>query len=347
MKILVTGVAGFIGFHTAVRLLEAGYKVIGIDNLNDYYSVALKDARLQELSKHSQHANFAFMQIDISDCTAMEQLFAEHKFSKVIHLAAQAGVRYSIENPHAYVQSNLVGFVNILEGCRVQQVAHLVYASSSSVYGLNATLPFSENVPVDHPISFYGATKRSNEIMAHSYSSLYNVPTTGLRFFTVYGPWGRPDMALFKFTKAIASGETIEVFNHGAHMRDFTYIDDIVTGIVKVLDKPAVANSNFNPHQPDPATSSAPWRVYNIGNNNPVQLTTYINCIEQHLGKKAIIKLLPLQAGDVPDTFADVDNLIKAVDYQPSTSVEVGISKFIDWYKAWSKRAERMDVCVE
>lgn len=346
MKILVTGAAGFIGFHTAARLLDAGHTVVGIDNLNDYYSVALKHARLRELTKHSQQENFSFIKLDISDRAAMEKLFAEHKFSKVVHLAAQAGVRYSIDNPHAYVQSNITGFLHILEGCRAQQVEHLVYASSSSVYGLNAELPFSENVPVNHPISFYGATKRSNEIMAHSYSSLYNLPTTGLRFFTVYGPWGRPDMALFKFTKAIAAGETIEVFNHGAHMRDFTYIDDIVTGVVKVLDKTATANPDFNSHHPDAATSSAPWRVYNIGNNNPVQLTTYIQFIEQYLGKKANIKLLPLQAGDVPDTFADVDNLIKAVDYKPTTSVEVGISRFIEWYRAWSK-AEAVDLCVE
>lgn len=346
MKILVTGVAGFIGFHTARRLLDAGHVVVGIDNLNDYYSVALKMARLQELSKHPQQANFSFIKLDISDRGAMEKLFATHNFSRAVHLAAQAGVRYSIDNPHAYVQSNITGFLHVLEGCRAQQVEHLVYASSSSVYGLNAELPFSENVPVNHPISFYGATKRSNEIMAHSYSSLYNLPTTGLRFFTVYGPWGRPDMALFKFTKAIAAGETIEVFNHGAHMRDFTYIDDIVTGVVKVLGKTATANPDFNSYHPDAATSSAPWRVYNIGNNNPVQLTTYIQLIEHYLGKKANIKLLPLQAGDVPDTFADVENLIKAVDYKPATSVEVGISRFIEWYQAWIK-AEAVDLCVE
>lgn len=346
MKILVTGAAGFIGFHTAKRLLSDGHTVVGIDNLNDYYSVYLKEARLRELNKHTHRDNFIFSKIDISDRLAMEKLFTEQRFDKVIHLAAQAGVRYSIDNPHAYVQSNLVGFLNILEGCRSQHVEHLVYASSSSVYGLNASLPFSENVPVNHPLSFYGATKRSNEIMAHSYSSLYNLPTTGLRFFTVYGPWGRPDMALFKFTKAIASGEPIEVFNHGAHMRDFTYIDDIVTGIVKVCDKTATANPDFNPHQPDPATSSAPWRVYNIGNNNPVQLMTYIQLIEEYLGKKAIVKLLPLQAGDVPDTFADVNNLIKSVDYQPSTSVEIGISKFITWYQEWTK-AEAASLCVE
>ncbi len=346
MKILVTGVAGFIGFHTAQRLLSDGHTVVGIDNLNDYYSVYLKEARLRELNKHTHRDNFTFSKIDISDRVAMEKLFTDQIFAKVIHLAAQAGVRYSIDNPHAYVQSNLVGFLNILEGCRAQHVEHLVYASSSSVYGLNASLPFSENVPVNHPLSFYGATKRSNEIMAHSYSSLYNLPTTGLRFFTVYGPWGRPDMALFKFTKAIASGEPIEVFNHGAHMRDFTYIDDIVTGIVKVCDKTVTANPDFNPHKPDPATSSAPWRVYNIGNNNPVQLMTYIQLIEEYLGKKAIVKLLPLQAGDVPDTFADVNNLIKSVDYQPSTSVEIGISKFITWYQEWAK-AEAASLCVE
>jgi UDP-glucuronate 4-epimerase len=332
MKILVTGVAGFIGYHVANRLLAQGVTVVGIDNINNYYDIRLKEGRLAALAKHTHAPNFKFIKMDISDRVAMEELFQQHRFDRVIHLAAQAGVRYSLENPHAYVQSNLVGFLNILEGCRHQQVAHLVYASSSSVYGLNSELPFSENAPVNHPLSFYGATKRSNEIMAHSYSSLYNLPTTGLRFFTVYGPWGRPDMALFKFTKAILADETIEVFNYGNHLRDFTYIDDIVTGILKVTEQPALANAKFDTGKPDPASSTAPWRVFNIGNNNPVKLTRYIEVIEQYLGKKAKIKLLPLQAGDVPDTYADVSNLEDAVGYRPNTSVEAGIKSFLDWY---------------
>lgn len=332
MKILVTGVAGFIGYHVANQLLEQDVSIIGIDNLNNYYDVNLKTARLKNLATHQHGYKHEFMQLDIGDRIAVEKLFAQHKFDLVIHLAAQAGVRYSIENPHAYIQSNIIGFLNILEGCRQQQVGHLVYASSSSVYGLNTCLPFSENIAVNHPVSFYGATKRSNEIMAHSYSSLYGLPTTGLRFFTVYGPWGRPDMALFKFTKAILADEPIEVFNYGEHYRDFTYVDDIVTGILKVAAQPAKPNSNFNPAHPDPASSSAPWRVYNIGNNQPVKLTDYINLIEQNLGKKAIIKLLPLQTGDVPDTFADVTNLQTAIGYKPSTTVATGIKRFLDWY---------------
>jgi UDP-glucuronate 4-epimerase len=336
MKILVTGVAGFIGFHVTRRLLEQNVTVVGIDNLNNYYDPKLKEARLENLSAHPQGHKLEFIKLDISDREAMEKLFQQHNFDRVIHLAAQAGVRYSIDNPHAYIQSNIVGFLNILEGCRHNKVAHLVYASSSSVYGLNAELPFSENVPVNHPISFYGATKRSNEIMAHSYSSLYGLPTTGLRFFTVYGPWGRPDMALFKFTKAIIAGETIEVFNYGKHKRDFTYIDDIVTGILKVSDKPAESNPAFNNLQPDPASSSAPWRVFNIGNNKPVELGRYIELIEKYVGKKADMKLLPLQAGDVPDTFADVSNLEAAVGYRPNTSVEVGIKAFLDWYMEYN-----------
>lgn len=332
MKILVTGVAGFIGSHVAMRLLDQNITIIGVDNINNYYDVKLKEARLARLAEHPSAYNFEFIKLDISDRIAMENLFKEHSFDQVIHLAAQAGVRYSIENPHAYVQSNIVGFLNILEGCRHQKVGHLVYASSSSVYGLNAELPFSENVSVNHPLSFYGATKRSNEIMAHSYSSLYSLPTTGLRFFTVYGPWGRPDMALFKFTKAIMADEEIEVFNYGEHLRDFTYIDDIVTGIVKVAARPAMPNPRFNNLQPDPATSSAPWRVFNIGNNSPVKLTTYIQLIEKYLAKKAKIKLLPLQAGDVPDTYADVSNLEQAVGYKPTTTVETGVKSFLDWY---------------
>lgn len=331
MKILVTGAAGFIGFHVIKKLLEQGATVVGIDNLNDYYDVNLKIARLQQLS------GYEFIKLDISDRPAMEKLFAQHKFDRVIHLAAQAGVRYSIENPHAYIQSNIVGFLNILEGCRHHNIQHLVYASSSSVYGLNSQLPFSENIAVNHPLSFYGATKRSNEIMAHSYSSLYNLPTTGLRFFTVYGPWGRPDMALFKFTKAILADEPIDVFNYGEHNRDFTYIDDIVTGIVKIAEHPAQPNLQFDAIQPDPASSSAPWRVYNIGNNQPVKLMRYIELIEQYLGKKAKLNLLPLQAGDVPDTYADVTNLQQAIAYKPTTTVETGIKSFLDWYLSWYK----------
>lgn len=332
MKILVTGVAGFIGFHTATGLLAQNIQVVGIDNLNNYYDPTLKQARLNKLTSHPMADNFEFIKLDISDTLAVEELFKQHSFDQVIHLAAQAGVRYSIDNPHAYVQSNIVGFLNILEGCRHNNIKHLVYASSSSVYGLNAGLPFSEHVSVNHPISFYGATKRANEIMAHSYSSLYGLPTTGLRFFTVYGPWGRPDMALFKFTKAINAGEPIEVFNYGEHLRDFTFVDDIVTGILKVAEQPAMPNSAFDKKNPDPATSSAPWRVFNIGNNSPVKLTRYIELIETYLGKKAQVKLLPLQAGDVPDTYADVSNLQQAVGYKPNTTVEAGIRAFLDWY---------------
>lgn len=337
MKILVTGVAGFIGFHVARHLLSQQMTVVGVDNLNDYYDVRLKEARLAELSKHANANNFSFIKMDISDSASLEQIFKQHDFEYVIHLAAQAGVRYSITNPMAYVQSNLVGFTNILESCRKHDIAHLVYASSSSVYGLNAALPFSENVSANHQLSFYGATKRANEIMAHSYSSLYNLPTTGLRFFTVYGPWGRPDMALFKFTKAILANEPIDVFNNGEHYRDFTFIDDIVTGIVKVMAQPATANACFDPLNPDAATSSAPWRVFNIGNNAPVKLTAYINLIEKYLGKTAKLNLLPLQAGDVPDTYADVTNLQQAVGYKPNTSIEHGVKKFLDWYLEYNK----------
>lgn len=340
MKILVTGVAGFIGFHVAKNLLDANAIVVGIDNLNDYYDVSLKEARIAELNKHPNAANFSFEKIDISDTPALNNLFGKHMFRHVIHLAAQAGVRYSLTNPEAYVQSNLVGFANILENCRQSQTTHLVYASSSSVYGLNASLPFSENVSVNHPVSFYGATKRANEIMAHSYSSLYNLATTGLRFFTVYGPWGRPDMALFKFTKAILHNEPIDVFNYGEHYRDFTYIDDIVTGVIKISQNPAAANPCFDATNPDPATSRAPWRVFNIGNNTPVKLTTYIELLEKYLGKKAKMNLLPLQAGDVPDTYADVTNLEQAIDYRPTTTVEEGIQAFLEWYLTYFKQRE-------
>jgi len=340
MKILVTGVAGFIGFHVVHRLLEQAVTIVGVDNLNSYYDVKLKEARLAKLASHKYGFKHEFVKLDISDQAAMDSLFAKHKFDRVIHLAAQAGVRYSIENPQVYVQSNIVGFLNILEGCRQHAVQHLVYASSSSVYGLNSELPFSEHKSVNHPLSFYGATKRSNEIMAHSYSSLYNLPTTGLRFFTVYGPWGRPDMALFKFTKAILADEAIDVFNYGHHLRDFTFIDDIVTGIIKISEQPATSNPQFDTGKPDPATSSAPWRLYNIGNNNPVQLTTYIELIESYLGRKAKLNLLPLQAGDVPDTYADVTALEQAVGYKPTTTVVDGVKAFLDWYMEYNACAE-------
>lgn len=340
MKILVTGVAGFIGYHVAEQLLLQGVHVIGVDNLNDYYDVTLKQSRLENLLQHEHNYNFDFFKLDISDLAALQEVFKLHKFSCVINLAAQAGVRYSIDNPHAYVQSNIVGFLNILECCRYQQVPHLVYASSSSVYGLNSALPFSENASVNHPLSFYGATKRANEIMAHSYSSLYGLPTTGLRFFTVYGPWGRPDMALFKFTKAILEDKPIDVFNYGKHKRDFTYIDDIVAGILAVAQKPASANAEFDTSQPDPATSNAPWRVYNIGNSNPVELSTYIELIEKHLGKKAQKNLLPLQPGDVPGTYADVSNLARDLNYKPTTSVQDGVKAFLNWYTEYYAYAE-------
>lgn len=332
MKTLVTGVAGFIGFHVAKKLLDENIQVLGIDNLSPYYDVALKEARLRELHKHPNAHLFTFCKIDISNASELAQVFNEHNFENVIHLAAQAGVRYSITNPEAYVQSNLVGFANILENCRQHKIKHLVYASSSSVYGLNTTLPFSENVSVNHPISFYGATKRANEILAHSYSSLYDLPTTGLRFFTVYGPWGRPDMALFKFTKAILADEPIDVFNYGEHYRDFTYVDDIATGVLKVTRSPPTVNLAFDAKNPNAATSKAAWRVFNIGNNTPVKLTTYIELIEKYLGKKAKVNLLPLQPGDVPDTYADVTNLKDVTDYHPTTSVETGVAAFLEWY---------------
>ena len=330
MRILVTGVAGFIGSHTAQRLLARGDRVLGIDNLNDYYDVNLKKMRLARLSGQ---VGFEFIEMDISDRPAMAALFARQKIDRVVHLAAQAGVRYSIENPHAYVDSNLVGFVNVLEGCRHAEVAHLVYASSSSVYGANERLPFSVHDNIDHPLSLYAATKKANELMAHTYSSLYQLPTTGLRFFTVYGPWGRPDMALFKFTKNMLADEPIDVFNYGKHRRDFTYIDDIVEGVIRTLDHTAAPNLQWDGAKPDPGTSKAPWRVYNIGNSQPVELLTYIHCIEQALGKKAILNLLPLQPGDVPDTFADVADLVVDVGYKPTTPVETGVARFIDWYR--------------
>ncbi len=329
MKILVTGSAGFIGSALCMRLLERGDQVIGIDNHNDYYDVLLKDARLQ---RHADHPNYSHLRINISDRQALENLFSIHKPERVVNLAAQAGVRYSIENPMTYIDSNLVGFANILECCRHNNIENLVYASSSSVYGANTNMPFSVNNNVDHPLSLYAATKKANELMAHTYSHLYDLPTTGLRFFTVYGPWGRPDMALFLFTKKILAGEPIDVFNNGMHRRDFTYIDDIVEGVIRSIDLPAKSNSYWSGHSPDPATSLAPWRVYNIGNNKPIELLNYIGLLEECLGKKAIKNLLPLQPGDVPDTYADVEALINDTGYKPSTSVKDGIRKFVDWY---------------
>ncbi|MDG6779020.1 NAD-dependent epimerase [Thiomicrorhabdus sp. zzn3] len=336
MKILVTGSAGFIGFYTVQALLKQGHQVIGIDNLNDYYDVALKKARLSELERFAQDCaesgqSYQFIEMDIADRKAMSELFAKHDFDRVIHLAAQAGVRYSLENPHAYVDSNLVGFVNVLEGCRQQQTPHLVYASSSSVYGMNSKIPFSTDDRVDFPISLYAATKKSNELMAHTYSHLYNIPTTGLRFFTVYGPWGRPDMAYFSFTRKILAGETIDVFNHGQMERDFTYIDDIVEGVVRVMD-----------HVPHPQSSEfthaqAPYKIYNIGNNQPISLERFINAIEQATGKQAVRNNLPMQPGDVPRTYADVSDLMVDVGFKPATEIETGISKFVDWYRQYNQ----------
>ncbi len=334
MKFLVTGAAGFIGFHTSQYLLNRGDTVIGIDNLNAYYDPSLKDARLSRLEDSD---NFHFHKIDIIDKYAVDTIFKSETPDFVINLAAQAGVRYSLENPYAYIDSNITGFMNILEACRNNPVKHLVYASSSSVYGANTKMPFSVNDNVDHPLSLYAATKKSNELMAHTYSSLYNIPVSGLRFFTVYGPWGRPDMALFIFTKKILNGETIDVFNNGQHKRDFTYIDDIVEGVVRVTDNIATTNLDWDSDKPDPATSKAPYRLYNIGNNKPVELMYFIEQIEKNLGKKADKNFLPLQAGDVPATYANVDALIDYVDYSPSTSIETGIENFVNWYKDYYK----------
>ena len=330
MKVLVTGSAGFIGSALALRLLDRGDTVIGIDNHNDYYDPALKEARL---ARHSNHPNYTHLRIDLADRKAIEHCFVIHKPQRVVNLAAQAGVRFSIENPLAYIDSNIVGFAHILEGCRHHGVEHLVYASSSSVYGANTTMPFSVRHNVDHPLSLYAASKKSNELMAHTYSHLYQLPTTGLRFFTVYGPWGRPDMALFKFTKAILAGEKIPVFNYGKHRRDFTYINDIVEGVIRVLDRPAPANLDWSGTQPDPGSSAAPWRVYNIGNNSPVELMDYIAALESALGKKADMEMLPLQPGDVPDTFADVTDLVEQFCYKPGTPVEQGVANFVTWYR--------------
>lgn len=330
MKILVTGAAGFIGAALSLRLLRRGDEVIGLDNLNGYYDVRLKEARLAHLTVDPQ---FCFIKLDVADRKGMEHLFAEHRPQRVVHLAAQAGVRYSLTNPHAYVDSNLVGFINILEGCRHRGVEHLVYASSSSVYGANTRMPFSIHDNVDHPVSLYAATKKANELMAHTYSHLYRLPTTGLRFFTVYGPWGRPDMSLFLFTHNILQDKPIDVFNYGNHRRDFTYIDDIVEGVIRVTDTLAEPDPKWSGDQPDPGTSSAPYRLYNIGTNKPVHLLHFIEILEDCLGKKAQKNLRPLQPGDVPDTCADVEDLAAYVDYRPSTPIEVGIANFVQWYK--------------
>jgi len=329
MKILVTGAAGFIGFATSQRLLERGYEVVGLDNLNDYYDVTLKEARLKRLTSH---ASFRFVKLDLADTPGVAALFAREKFPRVVHLAAQAGVRYSLENPHAYVTSNVTGTLNILEGCRHTGVGHLVYASTSSVYGANTDMPFSVHRGVDHPLSLYASSKRANELMAHNYSALFRLPTTGLRFFTVYGPWGRPDMALFLFTRNILEGKPIDVFNNGHHQRDFTYVDDIAEGVVRASERIAQPNPKWDGKAPDPATSFAPFRLYNIGNNRPVQLLRYIELIEEALGRKAIKNFLPLQAGDVPETFADIDDLVRDVGYRPATPVEEGVRRFVDWF---------------
>lgn len=343
MKILVTGTAGFIGFHLARTLLDRGDEVVGIDNINDYYDPELKFARLKETGIERPfdwhepvtggvYPGYTFLRMDITDRLRMEELFANHSFDRVIHLAAQAGVRYSLENPRAYLDSNITGFLNILECCRHAAIPHLTYASSSSVYGLNETMPFSIRDSVDHPISLYAASKKSNELMAHTYSHLFGLPTTGLRFFTVYGPWGRPDMALFKFTRAILADEAIDIYNHGKMKRDFTYVDDIVQGVIKVSDRPASPNPDWKGTAPDPGSSPAPWRVYNIGNNSPVLLLDFIRAIEQSLGREARKNLLPLQPGDVPATCADVADLVREFNYQPSTSIETGINEFLTWY---------------
>jgi UDP-glucuronate 4-epimerase len=332
MKILVTGSAGFIGAELTYQLLNRGDQVIGIDNHNDYYDPALKEARLK---RFSEHPNYLHLRADLADRKAIDQIFESHRPQRVVHLAAQAGVRYSIENPLLYIDSNLVGFAHVLEGCRKVKVEHLVYASSSSVYGSNSKMPYSTHQNVDHPLSLYAATKKANEVMAHTYSHLYGIPSTGLRFFTVYGPWGRPDMALFKFTKNILEGKPIQVFNHGKHRRDFTYIDDIVSGVIRVLDKPAQPDPDWKSENPDPSTSKAPWRLYNIGNNRPVQLLDFISALEKALGRPAIKELAPLQAGDVLETYADVSDLMKDFGYQPKTNVTEGISKFVEWYKSY------------
>ena len=331
MKVLVTGNAGFIGFHTAKRLLERGDSVIGFDAVNDYYDPSLKEARLKVLEKLG--GDYSFIRANLADREAVNTCFSTNRFDRVIHLAAQAGVRYSIENPFAYVESNIVGFTSILEASRHAGVAHFTYASTSSIYGANTSMPFSEHDSVDHPLQFYAATKRANELMAHSYSHLFRLPTTGLRFFTVYGPWGRPDMALFLFTKNILADKPITVFNHGDHSRDFTFVDDVVEGVIRASDQIAQPNAAWNSGDPDPASSNAPFRIFNIGNNNPVKLGAYIAAIEEALGKKAVVELLPLQPGDVPSTFANVDELMTAVQYKPATAVRDGVAEFVRWYR--------------
>jgi UDP-glucuronate 4-epimerase len=332
MKVLVTGAAGFIGMGVARRLLDRGDEVIGVDNVNDYYEVSLKESRLAQLLPHEK---FRFERMDVADRAGMDALFAAHRFDRVVHLAAQAGVRYSLQNPHAYVDSNVVGFLNVLEGCRHHGVAHLVYASSSSVYGGNTKMPFAEHDAVDHPVSLYAATKKANELMAHTYSHLYGLPTTGLRFFTVYGPWGRPDMALFLFTKAILEGRPIDVFNHGRMQRDFTYVDDVVEGVVRVLDRVASPDAAYDAAAPNSATSHAPYRVFNIGNRDPVPLLDFIGCIERAIGRTAEKRLLPLQDGDVLATFANTDALNAWIGFLPSTPVERGVRHFVDWYRGY------------
>ena len=334
MKILVTGAAGFIGYHVARRLLDRGDTVVGLDNLNAYYDVSLKEARVARLKEHS---SFRFAKLSLEDRKGMAGFFAAERPQRIVHLAAQAGVRYSLENPHAYLDSNLAGFINILEGCRHNGVEHLVYASSSSVYGGNTRLPFSEHDNIDHPVSLYAATKKANELMAHTYSHLFRLPTTGLRFFTVYGPWGRPDMALFLFTRAILEGRPIDVFNHGNMVRDFTYIDDIVEGVICVLDRPAEVNSAFDPARPDPGTSNAPYRVFNIGNSQPTPLNDYIEALEEALGKKAQRNLLPMQPGDVQATSADTTELDNWVGFKPNTPVKEGVKRFVEWYREYYK----------
>jgi UDP-glucuronate 4-epimerase len=329
MKILVTGAAGFIGFHTAKQLLDRGDSVVGLDNFNDYYEVALKESRAGILD---DFADFKMVRLDLNDREGIAKLFSVEGFEKVVHLAAQAGVRYSLENPHSYIDSNIVGTLHILEGCRHHDVEHLVYASSSSVYGANTAMPFSIHQNVDHPLALYGATKKANELMAHCYSNLYELPTTGLRFFTVYGPWGRPDMALFTFTRNIIEGKPIDVFNYGNHRRDFTYIDDIVEGVIRTMDHTAGPNPDWDSDKPDPGTSKAPYRLYNIGNQQPIELMRYIEVIEECLGRKAEKNLLPMQPGDVPDTFADTEDLMQDVGYKPDTPIVVGVKRFVDWY---------------
>jgi len=334
MKVIVTGAAGFIGSHVALRLLERGDEVVGLDNLNAYYDVRLKEARL---ARFSHLGKFSFVKAGIEDSAAVNRVFADARPARIVHLAAQAGVRYSIEDPGAYVASNLVGFANILEACRHYPVEHLVFASTSSVYGASRRVPFSEHSVADHPVSFYAATKKANEAMAHSYAHLYRIPCTGLRFFTVYGPWGRPDMALFKFTDAILAGRPIQVYNNGNMVRDFTYVDDVVEGIVKVLDQPAAPNPEWNGKSPDPATSTAPYRIYNIGNSRPVNLMRYIEVLETCLARKAVIDFQPMQPGDVPETCADTTELEKAVGYKPDTPIEVGVQRFVEWYLEYRK----------